>query len=724
MSPRVKLSILVLSFLLVPPDLARADGEPDGSFGTEGVVIDGLGSATNRVAAVAGAPDGRIVVAGDVVVEANRDLFVAAFLPSGAVDESFAGTGRVTADFSGDETASGVAVHRDGSIVVVGTRDKDDVQDIVLVRYRPNGELDTTLAGSGRRVLTLTDDASNLGAGVAFDLHGRIVVGGTRGTALGSVLAVARMLPDGELDTTFNGNGKRFVDFGIDNGTDATGSAVAVQDDGKIVVAGTRVGAGGSDFAVARLNPDGNFDEGFDGSGKTAIDFGGTDVAHALAIRPDGQIVVGGVRTTEFDSDFAIAVLREDGQLDLGFKGNGKATTDFGADEGAYAVAVQADGKIVAVGDRQGPTGLDFAVARYFPDGNTDPALDGDGKLRIDLGEAASDSARGVALQGDGLTVVAGTSTLEGVAEIALTRRLATVPSSPGVLEIPSMGTKQSGIGLVSGWLCDAPSVGVRIDGRPLVMTSYGTTRGDTSAICGDANNGFGLLFNWALLGDGPHVIRAFANGVQFATSVFDVQTLGTPFLAGASGEYTLSDFPTAGASVDLAWAEGLQRFVIRDFSASGAAAATTSAVPPARPANTQGMLENPTTGSFQSGIGVISGWICDATDVQIRIDDRPPVRAAYGTTRGDTQAICGDANNGFGLLFNWALLGDGPHTIEVRADGVVLGTATFDVTTLGTTFLRGASGSYTLEGFPQTTSSVDVAWDEGQQGFVVVGMD
>jgi hypothetical protein len=291
------------------------------------------------------------------------------------------------------------------------------------------------------------------------------------------------------------------------------------------------------------------------------------------------------------------------------------------------------------------------------------------------------------------------------------------------VLEIPAPGSRQSGIGLVSGWLCAATSVAVRIDGKPLVTTAYGTARADTAPVCGDTNNGFGLLFNWALLGDGPHVVRAFADGVEFANAVFEVQTLGTPFLRGASGTYTLAGFPAAGASVDVEWAEGLQRFVMRSFTTGAAAAATTAAVPEARAASVQGVLENPTTGSFQSGIGVISGWICDATNVQIRIDNRPPVRAAYGTTRGDTQAACGDTNNGFGLLFNWALLGDGPHAIEVRADGVPLGSATFTVTTLGTPFLRGASGAYTLSGFPDAGSSVDLAWDEAQQGFVVVGM-
>jgi uncharacterized delta-60 repeat protein len=419
-------------------------------------------------------------------------------------------------------------------------------------------------------------------------------------------------------------------------------------------------------------------------------------------------------------------VLREDGQADTGFKGNGKATTDFGADEAAYAIAAQPDGKIVAVGERAAPTGLDFAVARYLPDGSLDSTLDGDGKLRVEL-TSGEDVATGVALQNDGRVVVAGTTSAGGTSDLGVTRLLSTSSLPQGVLEIPAPGSHQSGIGLISGWLCSAPSVSVRIDGQPLATTAYGTTRADTRQICGDTDNGFGLLFNWALLGDGPHVIRAFADGRQFASAVFDVQTLGTQFLRGASGTFTLPGFPQQASAVDLEWAEGLQRFVIRKLT-GGTSAAT--AAPPAaseqRAVNATGggMLENPGPGSFQSGIGLISGWICNAGNVQIRIDNRPPVSAAYGTNRADTQSVCGDTNNGFGLLFNWALLGDGPHSIEVRADGVLVGTASFSVTTLGTAFLRGASGWYTLGDFPENGRSVDVSWDEGQQGFVIVGVD
>src|SRR5438067_1172736 len=103
-----------------------------------------------------------------------------------------------------------------------------------------------------------------------------------------------------------------------------------------------------------------------------------------------------------------------------------------------------------------------------------------------------------------------------------------------------------------------------------------------------------------------------------------------------------------------------------------------------------QANLENPRPGSFQSGIGLVSGWVCSANRVDVVFDDAPAVQAAYGTSREDTSSECGKATTGFGLLFNWTLLGDGTHTVRALADRNEFARATFTVTTLGTEFLRG----------------------------------
>ena len=141
-----------------------------------------------------------------------------------------------------------------------------------------------------------------------------------------------------------------------------------------------------------------------------------------------------------------------------------------------------------------------------------------------------------------------------------------------------------------------------------------------------------------------------------------------------------------------------------------------------ARPVWAQAALGNPQPGSYQSGIGVISGWVCEARQIEIEFDNDAANRwqAGYGTRRTDTQRVCGDSNNGFGLLFNWNLLGSGPHTVRAFADGVEFAHATVTVTTLGTEFLRGASREATLPNFPQAGTDIVLRWQEAQQNFVI----
>lgn len=135
-------------------------------------------------------------------------------------------------------------------------------------------------------------------------------------------------------------------------------------------------------------------------------------------------------------------------------------------------------------------------------------------------------------------------------------------------------------------------------------------------------------------------------------------------------------------------------------------------------------VLENPPLGSFQSGIGLISGWVCNANQILIQFDGGQTIEAAFGTSREDTRSVCGDANNGFGLLFNWNLLGDGEHTVRVLADGMEIGSATVNVTTFGQEFIRGARGRFLLEGFPEFGKEVLVEWQENNQNFTIAGTE
>ena len=212
---------------------------------------------------------------------------------------------------------------------------------------------------------------------------------------------------DGTLDPDFGG-GMRTTDLGeIDQA-----HAVALDAFGRIVVAGLTGPPGESDFAVARYRGiDGSLDDpGFGPDGYRETDLGSAgDAANAVAVQPDGKIVLAGV-TSSISSDFALVRYKDDGSLDKTFSGDGKLTTDFAAnDDVATGVAVQPDGRIVVAGySFSSTTSNNFAVARYNPDGSLDTSFSGDGKQTSDLG--SNDIATSIALQPDGKIVLAGYS--------------------------------------------------------------------------------------------------------------------------------------------------------------------------------------------------------------------------------------------------------------------------------------------------------------------------
>lgn len=282
-------------------------------------------------------------------------------------------------------------------------------------------------------------------------------------------------------------------------------------------------------------------------------------------------------------------------------------------------------------------------------------------------------------------------------------------------LESPQQNSAESGIGLIRGWVCDANAITVTVDSFPVITAGYGTSRGDTASICGDSNNGFGVTINWNLFGAGTHIIRAFVDGTQFAEVPFTVTTLGKNFLTGVNQAYMLGDFPNNGQTTRIQWAQAHQNFVISNGATGGGGNAGNPST---------GLLETPQVGSAESGVGLIRGWFCNAKVIEVQIDNFSKLQAAYGTPRDDTQAVCGDNNNGFGITLNWNLIGNGQHTIRAFADGVQFADVDFNVTTLGVNFLTGASGSYFLQGFPSVGHNTTISWSEAHQNFVITDFE
>ena len=295
-----------------------------------------------------------------------------------------------------------------------------------------------------------------------------------------------------------------------------------------------------------------------------------------------------------------------------------------------------------------------------------------------------------------------------------------------GLLENPGPASFQSGVGVISGWVCEAETVEIEIapetGAAVRYVAAYGTERLDTARradgtpVCGDTDNGFGLLFNWNRLGDGEHTVVALVDGEELGRATVTVTTLGAEFLRDVAGTCVVDDFPSPGETVTLVWQQNSQNFVITDGSApSGVNRAGTPDV---------GYLENPGPNSFQSGVGVLSGWVCEADAVTIAIGHLGRQGAGYGTERLDTEDACGDTGNGFGLLFNWNRLGEGEHEVVAYVDDEELGRATVRVTTLGEEFVRGAEGMCEVTDFPLAGQTVTLEWQQNSQNFVVTAVD
>jgi len=333
-------------------------------------------------------------------------------------------TGKVLTDFGNGATmdAQAVVVQRDGKIIAVGS-----ANGCALARYNVNGSLDPTFGGSGKVVTQVAGKAVSCAA-AALQSDGRIVAAGFGRTPVREppspyAFLVFRYLTNGALDASFGNGGIVVTDFDGDPaaGRDVAGS-VAIQSDGRILAAGT---------GMARYNADGSLDPTFGTGGKVTTEFAGPRSnagASAVALQSDGRIVAAGfalnaVGASGGPSDFALIRYNADGALDTTFGNGGKVQTEFSSDatDSATGVAIQGDGRIVAVGSTEPqnnpPTFVDFAIARYRTDGSLDPSFGSGGRVATDFVNSI-DYASTVTIQSDGRILAAGSSEAGNVPSI------------------------------------------------------------------------------------------------------------------------------------------------------------------------------------------------------------------------------------------------------------------------------------------------------------------
>ncbi|MDQ3179974.1 MAG: delta-60 repeat domain-containing protein, partial [Acidobacteriota bacterium] len=268
---------------------------------------------------------------------------------------------------NGEERATSIAIQPDGKLVIagygVGKNAGVTGTDFAIARYNSDGSLDKSFNGDGKVLTNFTGSSSDSASSVLIQPDNKFVVTGTSYLS-GNDIAIARYNSNGSLDSAFGKDGRVITDFGrID-----VASSSALQTDGKIVVAGYTNGISNYyNAALIRYNTNGSLDNTFGKNGRVVTNFGGfNETASAVVLQSSGKIVIGGLSQPN-DSDFALARYSSDGLLDNSFGKNGIVTTNFekpfNSSESIKDIAIQPDGKIVAVGSKNSSG---FAIARYI----------------------------------------------------------------------------------------------------------------------------------------------------------------------------------------------------------------------------------------------------------------------------------------------------------------------------------------------------------------------
>ncbi len=278
--------------------------------------------------------------------------------------------------------------------------------------YAQPGSLDNTF-GSGGIVTTPIGPTDDYGNSMAIQSDGKIVVAGTSGNGFAVYFSVLRYNTDGSLDNTFGSGGIVNTDFGISVNS---ALAIGIQNDGKIVAVGSSYDGVQSDVAVVRYNTNGSLDNTFGTGGIVVSDFGGTstEFGQTLAFQNDDKIIVGIQTDVLSNLDFGVARYNTNGNLDNTFGAAGFASVDFfGSQDFCQSVAIQTDGKILLGGGCVNGSNFDHALARYNSNGTLDNTFSSDGKVNSDIG-SNDNGANSLAIQSDG-KIIAGGFYFDGV---------------------------------------------------------------------------------------------------------------------------------------------------------------------------------------------------------------------------------------------------------------------------------------------------------------------
>lgn len=398
-------ALKIFASLLLLVSLQAQDGTVDETFALDGhtltEIIEDKNSAATDVIVL---EDGKILASGTFDNFGRPGLVVVRYNPDGSLDESFGEGGIATTFFSETQvegTPSAMAVQSDGKIILSGASTSQTDFDLALARLNADGSVDSSFGTNGG-ILTPVGDSHDHSNDMVLQEDDKIILAGSTSGDNGTDAIVVRFTPDGQLDNTFGNGGIVITDF--EGGADVF-NTVELQSNGKIVAGGYSSYFGFS-FAVAKYNSDGSLDTSFDQDGLLFID-GLKEWIVSITLLNEHQIMVLG---TDGGSDVQLARLNSDGSLDTAFGNNGTLVTTFvnSTNDGPTELLVQNDNKFVVVGTtwQSGPWVM--SGQRFNADGTVDNSFADNGAFFINLNEQDFSRANGATLAEDGSIFIAG----------------------------------------------------------------------------------------------------------------------------------------------------------------------------------------------------------------------------------------------------------------------------------------------------------------------------
>lgn len=397
--------ILALQFHLTHATLGQP-GTIDLSWNVIGRVMTPIGSGNNQANAMVVQPDGKVLLAGHCYADIHANFCALRYNANGTLDMSWNGTGKVMTPVGGNyDLASAVALQPDGKVLLAGYCIDGLYFNFCSQRYNSDGSLDNSWNGTGT-VMTRISSNDDEAIAIALQPDGKVLLAGYCSNGTNYDFCAVRYNADGTLDNNWNTTGTAITPVGTSHDQ---ATAVAVQPDGKVLLAGRCLDGTTYDFCAVRFKTDGTLDTAWNGSGKVITPVGGDDdFASTVTLQSDGKVVVAGYCYNGELSDFCAVRYHSNGTLDSDWNGTGKVITRIGRrnDYGVDSV-LQPDGKLILAGTCINGGNTDFCVARYDPHGALDASWSGTGTVITPVGNSF-DQASAIALQSDGKVLVAG----------------------------------------------------------------------------------------------------------------------------------------------------------------------------------------------------------------------------------------------------------------------------------------------------------------------------